>query len=564
VKSKEDNLRVYLVYSFFSLLFLVIFLRIAYFQLVQKDIFKTLAQNQHIKVVPIKGDRGRIFDRKKRPLASNVSVFSVYIDPKMIKEKQPCAEILAKLLDLDKDAILKKMETNKRFVWIKRKISLPTKEKISAAKFKGVGFVKDKRRFYPEGDLLSQTLGGVNIDNVGIDGIEIERNKSLGAKDGFVSILRDSTAKKLYLTPQILESQKGFDLVLTIDAQIQYWTESYLSEAVAYYSAKKASAIVMDVSNGEIIALANVPGFDLNNISKAKRANMRNGAVSDIFEPGSVFKIVTLVGALDKNLFTLKDEFFCENGKMTIPGSILHDWKPYGTLSFEEVFKKSSNIGVAKIANALGPMNLYDYIKRMGFDSKTGIDLPGEARGSLKHFSSWSRTSPYIIPMGQEVGVTMVQLVRAIAAIANGGDLVRPHLVKKTLGDYGFSKDTKIEKSKVLPESTANSAKRVLIKVVNDGTGRRARVDGARVGGKTGTAQKYDSSIGGYSPTAYRATFLGFVEKGDDCFAICVSVDEPMKSHFGGVVAAPIFQKIAQNLINYIGLEKGQRIARLQ
>lgn len=562
MKFRGENLRTHFVYILFCFLFLSLALRLAHLQIIKKDLFKSLAQNQHLKIIPLKGERGKIFDCKSRVLATNINFYSVYADPKLLEDKTKCAQALAEILNLDSNDILDKLNKNSRFVWIKRKIPPHLKSRIEKLKIKGIDFIKDEKRFYPQGELAAHVLGGVNIDNEGIEGIELFYDNFLKGKDGLVSVMRDSTSNNLFLSPQILEPQKGLDIFLTIDAQIQYWAESYLKETIENYSAKGGSVVVIRACNGEILALANYPTFNPNHISEAPKENIRNVAVTDLFEPGSVFKIVSLIGAVDRKIFSLEDKIFCEEGKFKIPGTILHDWKPYASLTFKEVFKKSSNIGVAKIATTLGPEALHCYIKRLGFGHQTGIDLPGESQGLLRNLNNWSKTSSYIIPIGQEIGVTSVQLARLVCSIANGGYLVRPHLLKKMVGGYGFVEENPTRRTRAIRGWVAHLVKNILVEVVDDGTGKRAKIEEAIVGGKTGTAQKYDFKIGRYSSTQYRATFAGFVEQGEDSFVICVTIDEPRKSHFGGVVAAPLFKKIAEKLIVYLGTEKEVVMAR--
>jgi cell division protein FtsI (penicillin-binding protein 3) len=366
-----------------------------------------------------------------------------------------------------------------------------------------------------------------------------------------VRVLQDSASREIILTPQIITPQEGRDIILTLDSQIQYWVENYLEETIKKFCAKEGSVIVMNALNGEILALANYPFFNPNNPKNVIPDIMRNKAICDMFEPGSVFKAVTLVAALGQNKFNDNDQIFCENGSFKIPGSTLHDWKPYGTLNFKEVFKKSSNIGVAKIANQLGRQTLYVYIKKMGFGEKTGIDLPGEVSGTVKPVSAWSNTSGYIIPIGQEIGVNLMQLVRAFAVIANGGYLVKPHVVK-SIYSQTFYKDFSYQPKRVISQATATHARNILVEVVNDGTGKLAAIGGVRIGGKTGTAQKYDPVIKRYSPTQYRASFIGFISDLNPPLVIGISIYEPKKSHFGGVVAAPLFKKIAEMCIKYL------------
>jgi len=497
------------------------------------------------------GKRGDIFDRQGRSLATDIINYSVFADPLLIKRPSIESKTLALHLDLSYKDLFSKLQRKKRFVWVRRKIPWEDKEEIRDLKIPGVGFIPEEKRFYPQGNLGASFLGVVDIDNKGIEALEVFYNNYLSGKDGWVRVLQDSVSHQIMLSTHLITPQKGADLVLTIDAQLQYWTEFYLEKTIKEFKAKEGSVVIMNASNGEILALANYPFFNPNDLSLASLENMRNRAITDIFEPGSVFKIVTLIAAIGENKLSDEDIFFCENGKMRVPGTTLHDWKPYGDLTFREVFMKSSNIGVSKIVESLGAEVFYRYIKLLGFGDKTGIDLPGEVKGILRSFKSWSRTSPYIIPMGQEVGVNLLQLARAIAIIANGGYLVRPHIVKEICsGD--ICKPDPIRTKKILSAAITERAKGILIDVVSAGTGKRANISGRKIGGKTGTAQKYDLSLGRYSPTKHRASFIGFIADLGFPLVIAISIDEPRRSHFGGVVAAPLFRKIAKKTIDYI------------
>jgi cell division protein FtsI (penicillin-binding protein 3) len=415
--------------------------------------------------------------------------------------------------------------------------------------------MREQKRFYPQENLAASLLGVVDIDNKGLDGLELFYDNDLRGKSGLVRVLQDSASNELIIDPLAINPKEGADMFLTIDAQVQYWVESYLQETIKKFSAKEGSVIVMNAITGEVIALANYPTFNPNDLSGISKDAMRNRAVCDMFEPGSVFKVVTLLAAIEENKFSDEDKIFCENGSFKIPGSVLHDWKPYGMLNFKEVFKKSSNIGVGKIANSLGRNTFYRYIKKLGFGEKTGIDIPGEIGGSLKPLSRWSNTSGYIIPIGQEIGINLIQLVRLFAVVANDGYLVKPHLLKN-ISTEGFSKNMPTKRKRVISSSTAERAKNILISVVEEGTGALARIEGAKIGGKTGTAQKYDPEIRRYSPTQYRASFVGFISDLEPPLVIGVTIFEPKKSHFGGVVAAPLFKKIAQKLIDYWGRKR--------
>jgi len=551
----RDNLRTKYIYAFFVVFFILLFLRITYLQIFKKNFFQNLAQNQYYRLIPLSGKRGTILDSKGRILATEINTHSVFADPLFIKDKDAIARILAENLNLPKDKIKERLSRKKRFVWIKRKISWSEKEKLKALKLKGVGFLREHKRFYPQDKLTSSLLGVTDIDSRGIDGLELQYDSYLRGKDGMVRVLQDSASREVILTPQIITPQEGRNVILTIDGQIQYWVENYLEETIKKFSAREGSVIVMNAATGEILALANYPNFNPNNLKEFSPQKMRDKAVCDMFEPGSVFKAVTLLAAIEEKKFSDSDVIFCENGSYKIPGSTLHDVHPYGSLNFREVFKKSSNIGVGKIANKIGSQKIYAYIKKLGFGEKTGIDLPGEIKGNVKPLASWSKTSPYMIPIGQEVGVSLIQLVRAYAVIINGGYLVKPHVVKAIYSQVGY-KETPIEHKTVISTATTQRAKGILEDVVKDGTGKLADIEGVKIGGKTGTAQYFDTKIGRYSPNQYRASFVGFIDDLDPPVVIGVSVFEPKGSHYGGVVSAPLFKKIAEKTVKYLGGEK--------
>lgn len=551
----RDGLRINYLYGFFVAFFILLFFRITYLQVFKSNFFQNLAQNQYYRLIPLSGKRGAIFDSKGRILATEINTHSVFADPLFVKDKETTARLLSENLNLPKQKIKERLMHKKRFVWIKRKISWSEKEKIKALKLKGIGFIREHKRFYPQEKLTSSLLGVTDIDSRGIDGLELQYDSYLRGKDGMVRVLQDSTSHEVILTPQIITPQEGRDVVLTIDGQLQYWVENFLEETIRKFSAKEGSVVVMNAATGEILALANYPNFNPNNLKEFSPQIMRDKAVCDMFEPGSVFKAVTLIAAIEEKKFSDSDVIFCENGSYKIPGSTLHDVHPYGSLDFREVFKKSSNIGVGKIANKVGSQKIYSYIKRLGFGEKTGIDLPGEIKGNVKPLSAWSKTSPYMIPIGQEVGVSLIQLVRAYAVFVNDGYLVKPHVVKAIYSQGGY-KETLIEHKTVVTASASRRARGILEDVVKDGTGKLADIEGAKIGGKTGTAQYFDTKIGRYSASQYRASFVGFISDLNPPIVIGVSVFEPKGSHFGGVVSAPLFKKIAEKTIKYLGGEK--------
>lgn len=550
--SRKYNQRTISVYFAFLILFLIISSRIFYLQVFRRNFFQNLAQNQRYQIINIQGRRGDILDRQRRILAKSISCYSVFADPALVNDPELAAKILSANLGVSKNNLLGNLKKKKRFIWVKRKISWEKKEKIKSLKLEGIGFIREEKRFYPQGNLSAAVIGIANIDNKGLEGLELVYNDYLSGKDGWVRVLKDSASREVILSSQIITPQEGADIILSLDAQIQYWTEEYLEKAIKDFKAASGSAVVMNALNGEVLALANYPSFNPNELGKVLPEQMRNYAVADMFEPGSVFKVVTLLAAVNEDKFTDQDKFFCENGKFKIPGTILHDWKPYGELSFREVFMKSSNIGVAKIVQALGPDVFFSYLKRLEFGRVSGIDLPAESKGLVKPLDKWSKTSAFIIPIGQEIMVNLLQLVRTFAVVVNGGYLVKPHLVTN-ICSQGFCESVPIkDRKKVIPVSVADRVKDILISVVSEGTGKRAQVKGRKIGGKTGTAQKYDPKIKRYSPSKYRATFVGFVADLDPPLVIGITIDEPRRSHFGGVVAAPVFRNIAQKVISYI------------
>lgn len=545
--TKKRAVTVYFLFVFF---FSAIAAQIIHLQVFKSDYFKGLAKKQHYRHIKLEGQRGKILDRRKRVLAVGLRCYSVFADPLRVDNPESTAKTLAKHLGVSRAVLLARLKKNKRFVWIKRKISLDKRKKIDSLNLEGVGFIRERKRFYPHETVAASVLGIVDIDNKGLEGLERFYDEYLKGKDGRVKILQDSASRELILSSQVITPQAGADIVLTLDAQIQYWTEEALAKVVKDFRAKAATAIVIDATTGEIISLANFPSFNPNNIDAKSLKYIKNRAVADMFEPGSVFKVVALLAAVNEKTFSKDDIIFCENGIFDIPGKPLHDWKPYGDLSFEEVFMKSSNIGVAKIVASLGRETYFSYLKRLEFGQPTGIDFFGESKGKLRDLDQWSRRSSYIIPIGQEIAVNIIQLARTFAVIANGGYLVKPHLVK-SICSYNFCKDINYRRKRLFRSSVTDEVKRILIKVVAEGTGKRAGVKERAIGGKTGTAQKYDPELGRYSPSKYRASFVGFIADLDKPIVIAVSVDEPRRSHFGGVVAAPVFKEIAEKIIAY-------------
>lgn len=538
------------VYGIFVFLFLSLSFKIIYLQVFRQSFFADLARRQHYGLFPIQGKRGRILDRNQEILARSFNFYSLFADPFLVDDKESHAQILSEELDICRFWLYEQLSReNRRFVWLKRKIEWSQKEKLEKMNLSGIGFVREDQRFYPEAGLFSCVLGRVDIDNNGLEGIELYYDRYLRGKQTWVRAIQDASSKRLILSPFLVKLQKGADLILSLDTRIQYWAKKYLQEQVEEYQAKRGMVVVMNAESGEILALANFDREDITHPEAGRSFTFRrNAVVTDMFEPGSVFKITTLVAAIAEGVSF--ETIYCEDGAMRIPGTTLRDWRPYQDLSFEEVFYKSSNIGVAKIAKSISDLKTYEYIRRLGFGKRSGIDFPGETAGKLRPVSNWSRTSGYIVPMGQEIGVNLLQLARAFAVVANGGYLITPHLAKAVCHQQSCQ-ELEFSKENVLPSGVAERAKSILIGAVEQGTGQRAALKGEEIGGKTGTAQKFDVELGRYSPNRYKANFVGFVSSTKQPIVIAVSIDEPKVSHFGGVVAAPLFRKIAEKVLAY-------------
>lgn len=535
-------------------IFLLIAGKVLYLQVFHRTFFQHLAEQQSTRVIKLKADRGRIIDARGRVIAEDTFSYSVWTDPREVAKKEETARDISLLVGIDPQALRRKLDTSKRFVWIKRKVDYDLYRKIKEKKLGGIYVLKENRRFYPQGSVAAQVLGFVDIDNNGLEGMERAYDAYLRGQDGWSYSLRDCRGKLLPLKNQLVPARNGYDLVLNIDAQVQYQTESFLQAAIKKYRAKGGSAVVMQPSTGKVIALVNFPTFDPNGASTASADARRNRSITDFYEPGSVFKVVTLLASLNEGTFKEDDVVFCENGEYKIPGSILHDWKPYGKLTFQQVFEKSSNIGVAKIAQALKPAVLYRYIKKLRFGEITGIDVAGEVPGIVKKPQNWSKTSSYIIPIGQEVCVTNMQIAVAFSIIANGGYVVRPQVVDRVVNREGVtikSFPAHISAEPVVPPEVIERAKKILTRVVSDGTAKLAKIDGVDIAGKTGTAQKVEPGTHHYSKSKYIVSFVGFFPSEHPEFVIAVNVDEPAFAQYGGVICAPVFRQIAEFLLKY-------------
>ncbi len=541
------------------LLFFIFFIfslaRLFYIQFFRSHHLAEIAKKQHHLFIELEPRRGTIYDINLKPQAVNLACDSVYGCPNEIpkKDKEAIIKQLQSLLNLDYSFLKERLSRNKSFIWIARKISPQQSEAIKKLNLKGIGFIKESKRCYPNNYLASQALGFAGLDNKGLEGLELYYDKYLRGESGWAFILRDAHSKKLDIYERIILPKDGYDLILTIDEVIQYIAERELDKVFRNYRARGASIVVMNPHTGEILALANRPTFDQNRHANATPDQIRNRSICDLFEPGSVFKIVTASAALEENKVREEDRFFCENGQYRVANHILHDHRAHGWLVFREVIEQSSNIGICKVAEILGPEIICRYLKLFGFGAKTGIDLPGEIKGMTKDLRTWSKTSIAAIPMGQEIGVTALQLVNAISVIANGGYLMKPYIVKEIRDKQGQTIEvfSSTPVRKVISPETVARIKKILIGVIENGTGKLARNPDILAAGKTGTAQKVEPN-GRYSHSKFIASFMGFAPAEDPAIAVVITVDEPRGYYFGGVVSAPVFKNVVADVLRYL------------
>jgi cell division protein FtsI/penicillin-binding protein 2 len=545
----------------FGLVFIFLFFCLAFFgvrliliQIFNSSFLANLAKKQHNHLIILEPKRGTIYDRNLRPLAINLPVYSLYANPKMMKpdDKARAVEVLSATLGMDKSLLRERLNRDKYFVWIVRKMPQEQYESIKPSKIKGLEFIKESKRFYPNQSLAAHVIGFAGVDNNGLEGMEMHLNHYLKGKEGMSQILRDARQRELLIEKNYVAPQDGFNVILTIDETIQYIAERALENGYKKFNAKGASIIVFNPKTGEILAFANRPTYNLEDFSTANPENKTNRAVAFTYEPGSVFKIVAATAALEENVVQESDVIFCENGSYKVGNHYLKDHEPEGNLTFKQVIEKSSNIGTTKVAQKLGPDRYYKYAKKFRFGMKTGVEMPGEVGGWLKPPSQWSKTTIGAIPIGQEVTVTPMQLGAAISAIANDGVFMKPYIIKEIRDSH----DELIESfepqqiDKVMTPETAKRVKEILRGVVEEGTGVKAQIKGVSVGGKTGTAQKVEG--GTYSHSRFYASFIGFAPVENPKLAAVVVFDEPHPAYYGGTVAAPVFQEVIDNSLKYL------------
>jgi cell division protein FtsI (penicillin-binding protein 3) len=548
---------------------IVIFLRLVSLQVFHHDDLLRQAQSQQQRVVPIQAQRGSILDRTGQPLAKSLPAESVLVNPKRIKDAAVAANLLAPILGLDAKQLTEKIRAASRresgFLWVKRKVSPDEAERVRSYHLEYVEFRPETRRFYPHGQLAAHVLGSVGIANPndtierGTAGIEMSMDDDLAGSAGQVRVFND-VRQNPYDSVMARKPEPGADIILTIDQNLQYEAEKEIARAAHDSGAKSGSIVVMNPYTGEILAMANYPAFDPNEVpapgeSMGSRSNL---AIATPFEPGSVFKVITLAAALETTKLRPDSMINCGNGSISLFGRVIHD-HVHGTLSMADVLAKSSNVGAIQVGLRVGDQQLYRYVRKFGFGRRTGIDLPGESPGILRKVEQWTPTSIGSVAMGQEIGVTSLQLAMAGATVANGGLLPKPKLIlarqKKGQGIEKFA-DEKPERA-IAPE-TAIQMRQMMEGVVLHGTGLRyATIKGYTSGGKTGSAQIYDLKAHVYTHN-YNASFLGFAPVANPQIVVAVTLHGTQNGNagFGGPVAGPVFSKVAMTALRMLDVPK--------
>jgi cell division protein FtsI (penicillin-binding protein 3) len=559
MQSTRAHVRLLIVAGVALLWTTAIFVRLGYLQLYRHRDYLIRAQHQQQRTIEISPKRGAIYDRNMHALAMSIKVDSAFAIPSELKDKVLAASLLSGVLGIPRDVMESRLDSSQNFVWIERKLTPEKAEAITALNLKGVYTQPENKRFYPKADLASHVVGFVDVDEKGLGGIEYALDNHIRGKSEKIVMMADAHQK--WFDGAEARRDRGANIILTLDEKIQYIAERELLTAINKTHALAGSVVVMNPNNGELLAVANWPTFDPNAAASGVDPEARmNRAVTALYEPGSTFKLITLAAAFDQGITNPDEVFDCENGFTYVAGHKIHDHKRFGLLTVSDILAKSSDVGAIKIAERLGAPKFYEYIKAFGFGSPTGVDMPGESRGIVRPLSNWSPISIGAISMGQEVGVTPIQLISAVSAIANGGMLYKPHIVAEVRrGETALPRDGAFasgEPRRVIRPETAATLRRLMEGVVLNGTGTLARLNGWTAAGKTGSAQKIDTDTGRYSPTQLIASFTGFAPINNPAITILVSLDSPVGLHEGGMVAAPVFKRIAEQVLPYLDVPR--------
>ncbi len=537
------------------LAYLLLLGRLFYIQVIRAPFYKEKAQQLTERKIPLRAKRGTIYDREGKKLAVTIDACNIYVQPVKIKDKTGTADSLAGILNCDRAKLLETLNSGDKFKYIARRVDIQIGEKVKKAKLIGVGSLGTTKRIYPGGTLAAHIIGFTDVDGNGIEGIEKAYNDLLGGRDGFVEAEVDARGKVIPGTKKRrVEPINGKDITLTIDSTLQHSLEDELSKSYKAYSAAGASAVMLDPKTGEVLALANMPTFNPNEASKSDMASRRDRSVTDLYEPGSTLKTITACAGLQNKSITMRDVFCCHGstriGKRTVR-CVVHGKRSLGGHGFcnvAKILKYSCNIGAAGIGLRMGSESLYKFEDAFGFYEKPGSGLPGEVKGWHDSWEDWSDIRLANIAFGQGIVVSPMQMARAYAAVANGGLLMQPYIIKEIHNNDGTIAKTFSPHvtRRVMSAEVSSSVSQMLQGVVDEGTGKPASVDGYKVCGKTGSAQKALTTGRGYAAGKFVASFAGFLPLTDPRVVILVAVDEPKGSHWGATVAAPVFQGAAR------------------
>jgi cell division protein FtsI (penicillin-binding protein 3) len=554
-RSATSNVRLYWLAGFVAFWFLVICTRLVWLQVVDYGDFAQHAARQQQRSIDVAPVRGNIYDRNGNELAMTVSVDSFFAVPSEVPDVHAVSATLGRILHSDPQEIENRMRSSRAFAWVARKVDTSSSARIRALNLKGIYFHKESKRFYPKREMAAQVLGYVGLDDEGLGGVERQFDSRLAGKPGKMLISMD--AKRHWFGSVEKRPDPGENVVLTLDEKIQYIADHELAKAMAESHAEAGTIVVQNPHTGEILALANSPVFNPNAFNTADPNSRKNRAVSDIYEPGSTFKIVTLAAALEEKLTNPDEVVDCQMGSIVVNGRLIHDHKPYGALTVSQVLQNSSDVGAIKIALRLGEERFDRYIRAFGFGSQTGIELPGETRGLTKPASRWSKVSIGAISMGQEIGVSPLQLISMASTIANDGVSVPPRIIAGVTPPRSTPQLIAFHPAvgrRVISTMTAAQMKRMMEAVVLHGTGPKAILDGYSSAGKTGTAQKTDPATGRYSKSHYIASFTGFAPVNSPAVSVLVVLDSPTGPHEGGSAAAPVFARVTQQVLGYLNV----------
>jgi cell division protein FtsI (penicillin-binding protein 3) len=551
--SPGKNSRLYLLGGFLLFWCVAICIRLVYLQIFCYGSFAKQAEHQQQREIPLSAKRGVIYDRAGHELAMSVLVDSAFAVPSEVKDLPTAVSLITRITGEDRNVVLADCRNHKTFCWVARKADDETIERIKSLNLQGIHFQKEPKRFYPARDLAAQVVGTVGMEDAGQSGIEHEFDDELRGRAGKMNITVD--ARRQWFSDVEKLPEPGENLVLTIDKNIQYVAEKELDQAIHDTQAIAGTVIVENPHTGEILALANRPTFNPNLRKQITPAALTNRAVSYAYEPGSTFKLVTISAALEEKLTNPNEVFDCQMGSIVYNGMRIRDSKPHGLLPVWGVLAESSDVGSIKIALRLGEDRFYKYIRAFGFGQQTGIELPGETRGMTKPVSRWSKVSIAAISMGQEIGISAIQLSSLISTFANDGVWVAPRILTGTVPPQGPLQTVSFHPGpshRVISSYTAAEMRSMMQKVVLEGTGRKAILEGYTSAGKTGTGQKVDPATGAYSKTKYIASFAGFAPLNNPQIVVVVILDSAVGLHQGGQVSAPVFHRVTQQVLEYL------------